>query len=232
MGGVVTGREPRQLTSPRVLVSLPPDTLASVRAVARGSTGTFVAVVLAALVVPLAACGDGSKISATQLRLLVLQPSDVTSDFVRFDVGPIGRFDVRPGARDDPSRFGRQGGWKSRYKRTGTATAGPLLVISMVDVFGSDDSARDDLDAYAQEFDRLMRGRHVTIRDLGDDAKGVTFTQGSGRYATRFFKLAWREGNATASVSVDGREGRLGLGEVTSLARKQDARLRRSLRGT
>jgi hypothetical protein len=103
--------------------------------------------------------GDGS-IPPDRLRTLVLQPEDVPEGFQRFDEGRIAATDLPPGARRDPARFGRTGGWKARYR--GTA-GGVLLIESRIDAFADADGAEQDLDAYAGE----LRTDQADIGDAG-----------------------------------------------------------------
>ena len=90
----------------------------------------------------LAACagGDGGEREAVErkeLEHVVLQPADVPPVFERFDAGRLLRTDQpAAGERADPARFGREEGWKARYKRSGTQeTRGPLVIESRVDLF-------------------------------------------------------------------------------------------------
>ena len=52
----------------------------------------------------------------------------------------------------------------------------------------------------------------------------MTFLQ-TGAKPVRFFTIAWRDRNATASVTVEGFGGRVTLAEAVALARKQEARI-------
>jgi hypothetical protein len=201
-----------------------------VRGPVKGVSG---AVLISGLVLLFTACGGESEVSARQLRSLVLQPRDLPRDYLRFDVGPIAPIELHAGPREDASRFGRKGGWKARYKRSGSARRnGPLLVVSMIDLFDSRDGAKADLAAYDEEFGSMPRARRLKITGVGDTATGVTFTRGSGRYTIRFYRIAWREANTTASVSVDGSEGALSLSDASALARKQETRIRRAVGGS
>ena len=139
-----------------------------------------------------------------------------------------------PGPREDPTRFGREGGWKARYKRSGsTGTRGPLVVESRLDLFEGDGGAQDDLDAYEREFKASLEGglagRLLRVSRLGDRALAITFRQGAGRFATRFFTIAWREANVTASVSVNGFDGKVTTRDALTLARKQQRRIARAV---
>lgn len=193
------------------------------------------ALALAALaLLALAACGGGGNgISVRGLNMLVLKPSDLPSAFVRFDEGAQARADAVPGPRADPDRFGRQGGWKARYRRSGSlATAGPLVVESRADLFRSRGGAGKDLAAYGRQFEALadsgVGARPLKAPPLGDDVRAVTFRQETGATPVHFYIVAWRRRNASASVTVEGFEGRVTLRDALALARKQDRRIARA----
>jgi hypothetical protein len=180
---------------------------------------------------------DGeAEIAKADLRRLVLQPQDLPPVFTQFDAGELGRSDIRPGPRADPRRFGRETGWKARYSRSGSAqTAGPLVIESKVDLFGDEDGADRDLEAYTGELEATVKqigrtGRRLPAADVGDEAVLFTATQGSGRRAVRLYALAWRQANVTCSLVVNGFEGRLPVADVLRLARKQQQRIAAALR--
>jgi hypothetical protein len=183
----------------------------------------------------LAGCGGASHgaIGKGMLGTLVLAPADVPQ-MQRFDVGPQVRLDNLAGPRKDPTRFGREGGWKARYRRSGTIeTRGPLVVESRADLFASDGGARRDLSAYDEEFREMinaaptLRRRLAAPRGLGADALAMTMRQpGSGAASVRYFRIAWRDHNATGSVLVEGFDGKVTLAQALSLARAQEARMR------
>ena len=166
------------------------------------------------------ACGSESKISATQLKSLVLARQDLPAQFQAFAEGPTATLDVQGTPRASLQRFGRKGGWVARFNRGGTAaTKGPLVVVSTVDVFGDASGSKDDLRAYRAQFERAIADQNaqpVSVSDLGD-AKPV-----------RSFLIAWRERNATGSVIANGFEGRIHFGDVLRLARIQEARMSRA----
>jgi hypothetical protein len=172
------------------------------------------------------ACGGGGdgRVSVAELENAVLQPADLPAVFERFDEGRVALADTPPGPRGDSARFGREDGWKSRYRRPGTsATAGPLVVESRVDVFEEEDGAERDLDAYRAEWS--ASGQDETELDLGDEAFSVTSLQPGTPRGVRFFQIAWRQANASASLTVNGFEGKLRLAEALALARKQERRI-------
>jgi hypothetical protein len=162
---------------------------------------------------------------------MVLQPADLSKVFTRFDEGPVRTADTPPGARGDPQRFGREGGWIARYKRPGSAaTQGPLVVESRVDVFGGSDGAEEEFDAYRDELESLGGGRWLSLPSLGADAIGVTSGE-SDAHSVRYFRLVWRDSNVAASLAVNGFEGRLRLVHALELAQKQQRRIRAASAG-
>src|SRR4051812_42446806 len=75
------------------------------------------------LVVVLGACGSGGAlIKRPSLPRLVLQQKDLPRGFGEFASGPQVRADFHPGPREDPTRFGRVGGWIARYRRADAAS--------------------------------------------------------------------------------------------------------------
>lgn len=180
---------------------------------------------------------DGeAEITKADLRRLVLQPEDLPRVFTQFDVGELGRSDIRSGPRADPRRFGRETGWKARYSRSGSAeTAGPLVIESKVDLFGDEEGADRDLEAYRGELEATVKqigrtGRRLPTAEVGDEAILFSATQGSGRRAVRFYALAWRQANVTSSLVVNGFEGKVFVDDVLRLAREQEQRITAALR--
>ena len=195
------------------------------------------AATLVAVVVLAGGCGHGGHgaISSQRVASLVVARRDLPRGFELYQQGKITRFDVGTGPRADLTRFGREDGWRADYRRQGSAvTRGPVLVVSMVDVFRDDGGAKRDLGAYRQELESTVSSfsgsaRMLRLRGLGDESAGMTQLQ-SGSPGVRYFTLAWRRANATAAVVVSGFEGKLFLAEALKLARAQDARLRRAAR--
>lgn len=174
--------------------------------------------------------GEGGSVKAGELERLVLQPGDVPTVFIRFDEGRQGIAD-QPGGQSDMNRFGRQGGWKARYRRSGTTeTKGPLVIASLVDVFKSTSGAKDE---YEAEQAVLGEGepdwQPVDAPELGDEALAMTFDQGSGQSRVSFFHIAWRDDNAVASLEVNGFGGKVGLADAVALAQKQARRIARAI---
>jgi hypothetical protein len=207
-----------------------------VAVIGRHPLGVFLGVVLA---LPAAGCMGGDagepRIREDDLRKLVLQPDDLPSRFTRFDFGELAVTDARPGPRADELRFGRVGGWKARYRRSGTAdTAGPLIVESRVDLFEDEDGAKQDLDAYAAELEQTVErfagpGRSLEPPKIGEGSAAMTLRQASAGGGVRFFTVAWRRAQLTASISLNGFEGKLTIDDAVMLARRQDRRLATAL---
>jgi hypothetical protein len=176
-------------------------------------------------VVLLAACGGGGDdvVTAKQLPKLVLQPHDLRGPFTAFDVGRQVRLDQVAGPRADPSRFGREGGWKARYNRPGSAaTRGPLVVESRADVFEDAAGAAKDLAAYRAQFRAQAGGAGpLRVTRLGQAATAAVQDR-AGRPAARFVSVAWRDGNVTASVVANGFAPGLRMSDVVALARAQE----------
>lgn len=190
-------------------------------------------VALLLLSVALAGCSlgrdDGGSIEASQLRSLVLQPADVARVFILFDQGRQVTADSPGGRRSDAGRFGRQLGWKARYRRSGTRTTrGPLVIESRADLFESRSGAEDELEAALDDLAESELGwREVDAAALGDESFASTHVEGAGG-GVRFYVVAWREDNVAASVFVNGFDGKIAVGDAVALARKQARRISRA----
>jgi hypothetical protein len=184
------------------------------------------------LLVALAGCSlgdDDASITRSELERLVLQPDDLPRVFVRFDEGRQISADSPGGRRADRSRFDRIEGWKARYHRPGTArTAGPLVIVSRVDLFESSDGAERDLEAARADLsDREAGWKAIDEPGLGDESFAATFVQ-EGSRPVRYYEVFWRDGNATAGLEVSGFEGKLALADGLELAREQQRRIARA----
>jgi hypothetical protein len=183
----------------------------------------------AVLALVLAGCGHGggsATIQRSELPRLVLQPKDLGASFSQFDEGKQVRLDAQPGPREDPQRFGREGGWKAHYRFVGTPPAAAAVVESRADLFDSVGGAKKDLDAYRRELGTQIPGSGATAKlldapKLGDGSVAAELRQGPAV----FFTVAWRESNATASVRVQGRTGATALADALKLARRQAGRM-------
>lgn len=186
---------------------------------------------LLAFCVLLAGCSFGGDDSGgyerRQLAGLVLQPDDLPPEFDQFDEGRQARADNPSASRADPARFGRQEGWKARYRRSGSAsTAGPLVVESRADLFDSASGAEEELDAARRDLeDAQPEWQPIDEPGIGDESFAATLVQGGPLTAVRFYQVVWRRDNVTASLSVNGFEPRLALADALELAREQDRRI-------
>jgi hypothetical protein len=192
---------------------------------------------LAALIGVFAAgcSGNDRGAKARDLPQLVLQASDLPAAFVRFDAGKQVNADATGAQRVDPERFGRLGGWKVRYRLSGTGQAGgPQIVESRADVFEGGGGAEQDLDAYRSDLTKLAGptgGRALQAPALGDEAFALTRAQGSGRFRIRLYTIVWRDANVSAALSATGFDGRFTFGQAVALARAQARRVHAVLRG-
>lgn len=161
---------------------------------------------------------------------MVLQPSDLPDSYEQFDEGPLARADMPQGARADPFRFGRVGGWKARYRRPGSPrTSGPLVVESRSDLFETSEGAMSELSAFRKELTAAVEStagaRRLEDPSFADEGAAMSLTQGTGPRAVRFYTVVWRTDNATASMAVSGFAGGFSFEEVIALARAQDRRV-------
>jgi hypothetical protein len=182
----------------------------------------------AGCVAALAGCGSsgGPAIPKSKMSKLVLQPSDLPRGFSAFYFGKQLTTD-QTGARADPRRFGREGGWIGRYNRGGSPkTNGPLVVVSRVDVFGNAGGAKKDFALYPHQLEQAGANK-IDVGRLGDGAFGVAAIQ-TGAVTVRSYAIAWRQDNATAELEANG--FRLTTPQVLALARKQETRLRQAAR--
>ena len=178
--------------------------------------------VLLVLVVVTGCGSSAARVAVKQLPTLVLQPGDLPPAFARFDEGEQVSLDRVPGPRYDPARFGRESGWKARYRRPGTATTpGPLVVESRADVFASSSGASDDLSAYRDQFVHAVAAHLIQAPRIGDGAIAMTQLQ-PGTPGVRFYSIAWRDANVTGSVTANGFQGRLTLAQTLALAQAQE----------
>lgn len=186
---------------------------------------------LVAIVALLAGCSlgggnGGATIEADELSELVLKPDDVPQAFSRFDEGR----QIAIEQRFDANRLERLGGWKARYRRSGSAASdGPLVVASLVDGFESEDGAKEALAALRSDLGGADLGwRSAATPELGDEALALTADQGSGPSRVTFVVVAWRDANVVATVEANGFAGRLDVDDAVSLARKQATRIERA----
>jgi hypothetical protein len=96
------------------------------------------------------------------------------------------------------------------------------VIASLADLFESTEGAKDELEAIEESG---FEPREAP--DVGDEARAWESLQG-GAGGVRYYLIAWREENATASLLASGFEGRLTFDEVLALARKQASRMSRA----
>ncbi len=176
---------------------------------------------LAALcVLVFAGCAHGSpQFSGSDAKKLVLTAHDMPG-YESFASGPTASLDVQGTPRSNLQRFGREGGWVERLRRTSPA----WLVVSTVDVFHDAKGAQSDLTGYGDGFASLREtglAERVRPPQIGDGAIAAELVAPGSQ---KEFVVAWVSRNASASVTAIG-PGGLRLMDVVALARKQQAKL-------
>jgi hypothetical protein len=173
-----------------------------------------------------AGCGSSSaKISSEGLKQRVLRPADLAAGYTTFADASTASLDTQGTSRADPGRFGRRAGWVVRLKRAASTKRRPAIVVSAVDVFADAKGAKSDLDAYAHDIGRQAGSglaKRLSVENLGDGAVAARLTSPGSTVA---FTIAWREKNATASITATGFAGKLDFADVVALARRQEAKL-------
>jgi hypothetical protein len=181
---------------------------------------------LTLLLLALAGCSladeDEASIDVGDLERLVLQPGDLPRRYLRFDEGRQIAAEAPEGMRSDPRRFGRRDGWKARYR----GPAGTPVIESRADLFESADGAEDELDAARADLEESeVEWSPIGEPGLGDQSFAATYLQGTETNGVRYYRVVWREDNATASILVNGFAGRLTLEDVIELAEAQQHHL-------
>ena len=171
----------------------------------------------------LVGCGHSSpQLSSGAVKKLVLMPQDMPRGYSAFAEGPTASLDVQGTPRASPERFGREGGWVERMRRSSPA----MVVVSTVDVFGDAKGARSDLSAYGDQFAAQRENglaKRVRPPQVGDGAIAAELLAPG---AQKGFAVVWASRNASASVTAIG-PARLRLADVVALARKQQAKIER-----
>ncbi len=170
------------------------------------------------------ACTGAALISSDRASSLVLQPSDVPPGLARFDWGP-----EEPAGRASRTRRlpGLVAGWVARYRNVEPSdTEGPLVVESRVEVFAEEDEAGARLDPLISS--TAPRGRSVAGPKIGERTTLRTFTQRATPLDVRYFVIVWRHANTIASITVQGFDGRVHVGDAISLAQTQQRRMARA----
>jgi hypothetical protein len=172
---------------------------------------------------------DASTLAA-RLEPLVVLPEDLATTggppaFQRFDEGRLLLADQPGGARSDPLRFGRLGGWKARYRRTDPADKGGILVIdSKVDLFADEAGAARELDAIVVDAPRSGARAVPPPRSFGDSTVALVIEQPASD-SVGYYIVAWRRGPFVGWVQVSGFRGRVSLEDAMALVERVDGRL-------
>jgi hypothetical protein len=167
-----------------------------------------------------------------RLAPVVLQAEDLAaigkpSDWQLFDEGPMLRADMPGGLRSDPRRFGRLGGWKSRYRVADPAATRIAFVIeSRVDLFADPSGATADLQAAAQDAPRIGASVGPAPRPVGEAALGLISEQ-TPAPSVGYYTIIWRRGSILASIVVSGFKGNVSLAQAGALAEAVDRRIAR-----
>jgi hypothetical protein len=186
-----------------------------------------VLLVICCIAVLLAGCGNTThSVRADSASALVLRDGDLAAPFSAFYAGAPTRLDTAGTSRASATRYGRKAGWIARFHRAGSPqTRGPLVVESRADVFADSRGATRDLAAYRRDFAAVPGDRAVAqVPRVGDETTAWTSLR-TGTLATRFYRIAWRDRNVTASIVVDGFAGKVTLVDAVTLARAQEVRI-------
>lgn len=160
-------------------------------------------------------------LSSADAKKLVLKAEDLPG-YSAFAEGPTATLDVQGTTRSSLQRFGREGGWVERLRRSSPA----LVVVSTVDVFRDRKGAQSDLTAFGDEFARQRENglaKRVRPPQIGDETLAAELVAPGGQ---KEFAVVWVSGNASASVTAIG-PAKLRLADVVALARKQQRKLDR-----
>jgi hypothetical protein len=175
----------------------------------------------------LSGCGKSTHaVRAESASALVLHDDDLAAPFSPFYVGAPTHLDTAGTSRANATRYGRKGGWIARFHRAGSPqTRGPLVVESRADVFGGSDGATRDLAAYRRDFAAVPGDSAVSeVPRVGEETTAWTSLR-AGTLSTRFYRIAWRDRNVTASIVVDGFADKVTLADAVRLARAQELRI-------
>ena len=157
---------------------------------------------------------DVRAVRQGQLSGAVLKRADLPSVFVPFDDGPIQAVD-RPRGRS---------GWKARFRRPGsTATRGPLVIESRVDLVADEDAAAGALGRVERS---LLSGGADAVEAPAIGAGSIAVRQHEAAVTpVDLFTVAWHDANVVASVTVSGFAGKIRVEDAVDLARKQQRRI-------
>ena len=169
----------------------------------------------------------GSSLSSADGESLVLSQADVGREYTQFDQGAQRRADLSRRATTPTASDARAAGSRASAGRAPAPTDGPLVISSLADLFASEDGARKDFELYEQwlsEFETTGGGGKLSSAGLGDESQAITYRQGLPPNDVTYFVIAWRDGEVTASLNVNG--FRLTREQALGLARTQQERIR------
>ncbi|HEX2049296.1 MAG TPA: hypothetical protein VHJ34_01535 [Actinomycetota bacterium] len=156
----------------------------------------------------------------------MLRARDLPNGFVAFDEGELEPTDVTAGVNADATGPRRIAGWKARYRRRDrTHVRGPLIVESIVELYGDDDAASDALASYRRAVTRTRGGLEreaIEAPPVGDERVAVTFVQPARVDDVLFYVVVWRTRNVTSILTVQGFERGLTSDDARALATAQD----------
>jgi hypothetical protein len=109
----------------------------------------------------------------------------------------------------------------ARYRRLASETTdGPVTVESRAHVLDSSDAADEQLETARAD---VGDSQPIGEPGLGDESFAATRAHSGVRY----YGVYWREANVTASLALNGVEGRFPFSDALELARTQEERIAR-----
>ncbi len=110
---------------------------------------------------------------------------------------------------------------RAQYRRLASETTnGPVAVESRAHVLDSSEAADEELETARAD---VGDSQPIGEPGLGDESFAATRAQSGVRY----YGVYWREANVTASLALNGVEGRFPFSDALELARKQEERIAR-----
>ena len=166
--------------------------------------------------------GDSAAIEPSELKNLVLQQQDLPAAFTRFDEGRQARIDQPGGTLADVKRFGRQDGWKARYRRPGSSVdhRPPRRRVQGRRVRRAGRGAGRARSGPRRPA-RRTPSRARDAASSGTRPSSRPGPRGAAASQVRFYLVRWRHENATASMLANGFEGRFTREQALELAEKR-----------